>query len=478
MRRFYFICLISCIGMNPIFSQKWDSTCSQMNTFYNVGVNVLYADSNYLYMAGRFHVINNMHMQGIARWNGVKWAPMGAGIDGLKYISDSSGNGNPDNTYAITTYHNKLYVGGEASSFGYVKARSIGTWDGTAWDSVTVPPFNLTNSGAGQVLALTVINNKLYMGGDFTKVAGIPCIGIACWNDTNWSSLNFPNLSLFSYIDAICEYKGSIYVGGLFDGTYNGTVENMLRWDSAGWHSMGIIRGGLADVWCMTVYDGELYVGGEFSTSDGNAGNNIEKWDGTKWSDVGGGTDYQIENMTVYNGKLYAMGPFTKAGGVPTDGIAEWDGTKWCSMDTMTTDNADPLSATIYKDSLYVGGVFLKIDGDSISFVAEWVGGDYTDSCGTTSTAGVSEVKVKNKEVKVYPNPSNGIFQLEITNYKSGINNEVEIYNVLGQQIYQSNINSDNTEINLSGQPQGVYLYRLINESGGLIGEGKVVIQN
>lgn len=481
MRRFYFICLISCIGMNPIFSQKWDSTCSQMNTFYNVGVDVLYADSNYLYMAGRFHVINNTHMQGIARWNGVKWEPMGAGIDGLKYISDSSANGNPNNTFAITTYHNKLYVGGVFYSLGNVNAGAIGTWDGTTWNAVTIPPFKVTNMGpTGTVGALVVVNNRLYMGGEFDTVAGIPCIGIACWNDTNWSSLNFPsNMDDFGQIDAICEYQGSIYVGGIFAGTRTDSVQNILRWDGTRWYTVGKgIPGSLSDVWCMTVYNGELYVGGEFSTSDGNAGNNIEKWDGTKWSDVGGGTDYQIENMTVYNGKLYAMGPFTKAGGVPTDGIAEWDGTKWCSMDTMTTDNADPLSATIYKDSLYVGGVFLKIDGDSISFVAEWVGGDYTDSCGTISTAGVSEVKVKNEEVKVYPNPSNGIFQLEITNYKSGINNEVEIYNVLGQQIYQSNINSDNTEINLSGQPQGVYLYRLINESGGLIGEGKVVIQN
>jgi hypothetical protein len=37
-------------------------------------------------------------------------------------------------------------------------------------------------------------------------------------------------------------------------------------------------------------------------------------------------------------------------------------------------------------------------------------------------------------------------------------------------------IQDDNT-IDLSGQPSGVYLYRVMDASGALVGEGKFVIQ-
>jgi Secretion system C-terminal sorting domain len=57
------------------------------------------------------------------------------------------------------------------------------------------------------------------------------------------------------------------------------------------------------------------------------------------------------------------------------------------------------------------------------------------------------------------------------------MNNRIEVYNVLGQQVYQSTINSDNTEVNMRNQPNGVYLYRVITLTGELVGEGKIVKQ-
>jgi len=48
---------------------------------------------------------------------------------------------------------------------------------------------------------------------------------------------------------------------------------------------------------------------------------------------------------------------------------------------------------------------------------------------------------------------------------------------MLGEKVYQSTTNSDNIQINLSGQSQGIYLYRVISENGNLLGEGKVIIQ-
>ena len=400
MKKAVFFCLLFSCWIYPVFSQlHWDSLHGggfQSST----DVDFIYADSNYIYVLGQFDEVGGIGANDIARWNGVKWDSMGSGINSAPFTGANVGG--------ITTYHNKLYVGGIFfTSLGNVKAVCIGTWNGTSWDSMPIQPFDNYYDGAA---VLTVINNKLYMAGVFDSVAGKPNIyDIASWNDTNWSGLNFPNLENYNGIHAICEYNGSIYVGGNFYGsTPNDSISNILRWDGTNWHSVGggIKEGGGASINfnCMVVYNGDLYVAGSFSKSGGNAGNNIQKWDGTSWSDVGGGTDYQIFDLLVYKSKLYALGNFDEAGGVPASYIATWDGTKWCSLGD-TFDNSIG-SGCIYKDSLYIGGGFWTIDGDSISYMAEWTGGNYTDGCGNDAT-GVNQIKdVEDGELKAYPNPA------------------------------------------------------------------------
>jgi len=427
----------------------------------------MYGDSNYLYMAGEYDKIGGKHFKGIARWNGIKWDSMQAGINGLDTF-----NPIPNVTpLAMATYQNKLYVGGIFSSLSRVRAYSMGTWDGTRWDSIPIQPFrNDADNGVG---SLVVINNKLYMAGIFDTVAGQPGVhDIACWDGAKWSSLNFPHFSSWQGIYTICEYKGDIYAGGHFAGN-NGAIGNIMRLDSTGWHAVDTgIKGVNAWINCMAVYNGELYVAGYFYQSDRNVGNCIQKWDGTKWSDVGGGTDYQIFNLTVWNGKLYAVGQLGEAGGIPANSIAEWDGSKWCSLGS-NFDNVINTSC-VYKDSLYIGGGFLTIDGDSITYMAEWTGGNYTSNC--SQPAGISEMNNKGGKVEVYPNPSNGMLTLSLTN----VNQEcsIKVYSVLGQQVYWSSIDANGSaEINLSGQSQGVYLYRVITETGDLVREGKIILQ-
>jgi hypothetical protein len=60
----------------------------------------------------------------------------------------------------------------------------------------------------------------------------------------------------------------------------------------------------------------------------------------------------------------------------------------------------------------------------------------------------------------------------------------VEVYNVLGEQVYTSTLPPPNGGgasfsylMNLSSQPNGIYLYRVISERGALVGEGKVIIE-
>jgi carboxyl-terminal processing protease len=86
-------------------------------------------------------------------------------------------------------------------------------------------------------------------------------------------------------------------------------------------------------------------------------------------------------------------------------------------------------------------------------------------------------------KVAIYPNPSNGSFTLSLSNVAEKCC--IEIYNVLGEKVYSQlstfpkGIPSDNSQlpINISSQPNGIYLYRILRENGELVGEGKVVIE-
>lgn len=78
--------------------------------------------------------------------------------------------------------------------------------------------------------------------------------------------------------------------------------------------------------------------------------------------------------------------------------------------------------------------------------------------------------------VNVYPNPSQGIFNFTFPN-----NNDtyrVNIYNVLGQQVHtQLTSNNSLFTIDLSAQSKGVYIYKIMSETGAPVSTGRLVIE-
>jgi len=73
--------------------------------------------------------------------------------------------------------------------------------------------------------------------------------------------------------------------------------------------------------------------------------------------------------------------------------------------------------------------------------------------------------EIKTSYFITYPNPSNGKFTVQVESGKvsKGI---VSVYNVLGEKIYHSEISSLKSEIDLSNQPDGVYLIGVKTEQG------------
>ncbi len=81
--------------------------------------------------------------------------------------------------------------------------------------------------------------------------------------------------------------------------------------------------------------------------------------------------------------------------------------------------------------------------------------------------------------IKIFPNPCNGHFTLQTDlNTVTGGTAVLEIYNILGQPLYQSplmNTAGGLKQIDLTAQPSGVYLYRVVDTGGKLLGEGKII---
>lgn len=63
----------------------------------------------------------------------------------------------------------------------------------------------------------------------------------------------------------------------------------------------------------------------------------------------------------------------------------------------------------------------------------------------------------------ITPNPSDTSLNLNIT-YNSSRNYNMEVYDVLGKQIFRGQLNSENTSIDVSNWRQGVYLVKLSSD--------------
>jgi len=78
--------------------------------------------------------------------------------------------------------------------------------------------------------------------------------------------------------------------------------------------------------------------------------------------------------------------------------------------------------------------------------------------------------------INVYPNPSGGTFTFQTSVVRGQLS--VEVYNVLGEKVYsQSTIDKAQWTVNLTSQPDGVYFYRIISNTGSLIQSGKLLIE-
>lgn len=63
--------------------------------------------------------------------------------------------------------------------------------------------------------------------------------------------------------------------------------------------------------------------------------------------------------------------------------------------------------------------------------------------------------------IKIYPNPTKGALRICVSGLKGTDKCSLEVYTTLGVQILARKVETDNIDINISNQPNGIYLLHI-----------------
>lgn len=446
------ILVINLTAKGQYQNHNWQGFGSGKSFGLSEGINTIFYDSidDILYAGGHFVTINDtIFSPCVTFWDGTKWN----GLDSGAY----------NWVHAITRYQDKIYVGGQFKSVDYdnVPAIGIATWDGNQWDSLPIP----LNIGS-QVHGFKTYNNELYVFGGFDTIGNVAMNSLAKWDGNQWSDVfNFPYLTYFPSIQGIVDVEfchGNIYAGGEFYNSATTNIRDIVMYDGINWKALGTppgMYGGINRVHDMEVYQGDLYVVGSIYKSAGNVGNFIQRWDGNQWHEVGGslwGT--QARCLLARNEYLYVGGEFGWAGEdtIPAYSLARWDGKQWCAYDSYIDGSVGDIE--FYRDTMIIAGGFITIAGDTMMKIAKYTGGNWVDYCGKKYGEEEAEEEIIANPFSLYPNPNNGIFTLETTNFE---NTTVTVYNITGQLILKGMLSQPFTTINLSEFSKGLYFLKV-----------------
>ena len=421
-------------------------------------------------------------------------ATSGGGLyaNGIIYSIDTNGNNFKvlytfDSTFSysvnsgpvcgLTLVGNKLYgTTYQLGSLGNGNIFSIDT-DGTNYKDLL--DFNITN---GQMPNgyLVYSFGKLY---GMTFQGGAHNGGLVFSIDTNGNNykdlLDFGGANGLSPQGSLTIYNNKLYGPTQDGGAYGYGTLFSLDTDGTGYKKLHDFNdttganpaGGLValnnKLYGIAEWKDIFYAGYIFAIdTDGSNYKNIHRLNDT---------DADMNGSLIYNnGTLYGM---ATAGGIYSSGeLISLDTTGSSFKEFFTFNDTDGFNLengklTFYNNTLY-GVAYQGGPYQYYGLVFKFRNSEVSTS--------VKELKPTAGAISVYPNPGNGVFTASISgsNTQEEITN-VEVYNILGEKVYanQTVIHTSQFLINLSSQPGGVYLYRIIAQNGDLLGEGKLIIR-
>ena len=288
-----------------------------------------------LVAAGGFTEAGGRPASRIARWDGERWYPLGAGLDGAVEALARDGAG-------------YVYAGGVFSNAGGAPASRVARWDGAAWSPL--------GAGCnGTVLSLLVLSDgDLIAAGEFTTAGGVPAARIARWDGTTWHPLG---AGMNFAVHALAQLpNGDVVAGGVFTQAGGVACEYLARWDGTVWIPIaGLTEPGYQSFVRALAIDanGHLVVGALFGVG-------VKRWDGSAWHYYGTGTNSTVSALApLPNGDLIAGGWHGLA---PANRILRWNGTAWTAFGEGASDEVLGMSVA-FDGRVAVAGEFRHMAG-------------------------------------------------------------------------------------------------------------------
>lgn len=381
---------VSTLGVARYEAGAWHPVGSGINPSVRVAISRVEQGQVVHYMGGTFTSADGVALNGVARWDGTRFTPLGDGRANTSALCfHDAGDGSGE----------LLYSAGSSST-------SVARWNGTTWQEIGVPSTN------GEVTALLSVttpsgNRDLYVGGKFSTMGGVSATGVARWRNAKvWQPVGggLGNANLTTNVRTLGFHTvagvGSVYAAGDFGATDTG-ASKIARLDSMTDTWMPLGQGLSAPsntfVAAMVSAGGKLYAGGRFSSIVGTNTDvrNIAVWDGTAWSplqttlgDVGLGNPGAPvgEGISALAWMDYGAGPRLIAAGnfsqtigpAPRtmNSIARWNGSAWSAVDPSSSISGAistlvTSSGAVQSNGIFIGGTFTN-SGAGDSGIAEW----------------------------------------------------------------------------------------------------------
>ena len=196
-----------------------------------------------LYIGGVIIQASGQSVRNLVRWDGTTFSDVAGGVLGannvvedLALFDDGSGTA--------------LYVGGEFETAGGLPIDDLARWDGLAWTGLGA---GLGSGNDTKVEALAVFDDgggkDLYAAGEFsTPVAGgTTLLNIARWDGLAWTALGAginDDVYGLGVIDDGVDGSAALYAGGLFQKAGDTLSRNIARFGTLPWPASAVTRNG------------------------------------------------------------------------------------------------------------------------------------------------------------------------------------------------------------------------------------------
>lgn len=252
-----------------------------------------------LLAGGEFSLATGGPADGLARWNGSTWAPLGSGIGG------ATGNNPPVVVAMLPRANGELIAAGAFSVANGSVGNSIARWNGSTWAPLG-SGLLLGGFEASVVGLLELPNGDLLVAGYFDTAGGAPASALARWNGSSWAPWSANTVGSVSAM--VFDATGALVVARLVPGV----GFDVARWNGSTWTSLGTFSSPARSL--LVLPNGDLLAGGNFTSIGGVTAFGIARFDGASWSEVDGGAYETNHLLARRNGEVVACGRFTYAG--------------------------------------------------------------------------------------------------------------------------------------------------------------------